>query len=266
MKNKLIVAALSAGFPMFFAACGGDHKIVEENDNVTPVVELVGYKYDAIASLPDSLVVPVEGGRYARVSGQGMLPRKIGKRDISELRDSLERLGAVLIIDNDNTEPRLNSGMALVEIEPDDSVAGTAVYNQLSIALMTPQVVVWKNYSYSYLCRAAHGTYNTTYVNYCISQGKILSLSDVFKPGYERELTNMLRSKLKDRDYDLITPIGEIGIPTDFEITENGINFIYGLYEIAPYSSGEITVEFDSYELDDLFIADVRQLLYGVMQ
>lgn len=264
--NKLIVAAFAAGFPVMFAACGGDKKVVEENDNVTPVVELVGYKYDAVANLPDSLAVAVEGGRYARVSGQGMLPRKIGKNDITVLRDSLEKLGSVLIIDNDNTEPRLSNGLVLVEIEPNDSVAGSTICNQLSVALMTPQVVVWKNYNYSYLCRAAHGSYNTTYVNYSIPKGKILSLSDIFKPGYEPELTTMLRNKLKDGNYDLITPLNEIGIPADFEITENGVNFIYGLYEIAPYSAGEITVEFDSYELNDLFTQDLRPLLYGDMQ
>ena len=265
MKNKLIVAAMTAGFPLILAACG-DKKVVEEKDDVTPVVELVGYKYDAIANLPDSLVVPVDGGRYARVSGQGMLPRKIGKNDITELRDSLERLGSVLVLDNDNTEPRLSNGLVLVEIEPNDTIAGTTVYNQLSVAMMTPQLVVWKNYNYSYLCRAAHGTYNTTYVNYSIPKGKILSLSDIFKPGYEPELTNMLRDKLKEGNYDLITPINEIGIPKDFEVTENGVSFIYGLYEIAPYSSGEITVEFDSYELDGLFTQDLRPLLYGDFQ
>lgn len=266
MKNKLIIAAAFAGFPLILAACGGDNKVVEEKDDVTPVVELVGYKYDAIASLPDSLAVEAEGGRYARVSGQGMLPRKIGGNDITELRDSLERLGSVLVIDKDNTEPRLSNGMVLVEIEPNDSVAGTTIYNQLSVALMTPQVVVWKNYNYSYLCRAAHGTYNTTYVNYSISKRKILSLSDIFKPGYEPELTNMLQAKLKDGKYDLITPLKEIGIPNDFEITENGISFIYGLYEIAPYSSGEITIDFESYELDDLFLQDIRTSLYGSPQ
>lgn len=69
----------------------------------------------------------------------------------------------------------------------------------------------------------------------------------------------MLRSKLKDGKYDLLVPLNEIGIPTDFEITESGINFIYGLYEIAPYSSGEITVEFATYELDDI-LADSDSL------
>lgn len=266
MKKILSAALMSLVSVGMFSSCGGDNKIVEENDNVTPVVELIGYSYDAIAILPDSLSTPVEGGNYTRVTGQGMLPRRVGKKDITLLRDSLERLGRVLLLDKKDTEPRLSDGMHLVEIEPNDSVACSSSNTQLTVTFMSPKMVVWKCYRYEYLCRAAHGVYNTTFVNYSIAKGKILSLEDIFKPGYEPELTAMLRSKLKSGRYDLITPLNEIGIPADFEITENGVSFIYGLYEIAPYSSGEITVDFATYELDDLFIPDIIPLLYNIDQ
>lgn len=252
MKRIFGAALMSLVSLGVLTSCGDENKIVEENDNVTPVVELIGYTYDAIAILPDSLESPLPGGNYTRVSGQGMLPRHVGKKDITLLRDSLERLGRVLLLDKKDTEPRLSHGMHLVEIVPNDSVACSSSSTQLTVAFMSPKMVVWKCYREEYLCGAAHGTYNTTFVNYSIPQGKILSLADVFKPGYEAGLTAMLRSKLKDGKYDLLVPLNEIGIPTDFEITESGINFIYGLYEIAPYSSGEITVEFATYELDDL--------------
>lgn len=265
--KKILSAALMSFVPVgILTSCGGNNKIVEENDNVTPVVELIGYSYDAIAILPDSLTIPVEGGNYTRVAGQGMLPRRVGKKDITLLRDSLERLGRVLLLDKKDTEPRLSDGMALVEIAPNDTIVCSSSNTQLTIAFMSSKMVVWKCYRYEYLCRAAHGTYNTTFVNYSIAKGKILSLEDIFKPGYEKELTDMLRAKLKNGKYDLITPLNEIGIPSDFEITENGINFVYGIYEIAPYSSGEITVEFDTYELDDLFIPDIIPLLYNIDQ
>lgn len=263
--TKMIPVAFAAAIVGISTACGSGNS-TEEKENAAPVVEMESYKYDIIANLADSMAVPVDGGEYARVSGQGVLPRRIGNRDITPLRDSLERLGSVLVLENGNYGPRLTDGLTATEIQPNDSVACTTCYNQLSVVLITPQVVVWKGYRYGYMCRAAHGMYNTTFVNYSVAKGKILSLTDIFRAGYEGELTTMLRQKIREGKYDLLMPLEEVGIPADFEVTENGIDFTYGLYEIAPYAAGEITISFYSYELEDLFAPDARTLLYGDMQ
>ena len=52
-------------------------------------------------------------------------------------------------------------------------------------------------------------------------------------------------------------------MPSEFEVTSNGLNFLYGIYEIAPYSEGEVSVDFQSYELIDLFAPGAMELLYG---
>lgn len=254
-------AILLAGVAML-TGCGSGNKD-KSDDKKFPVVELQGYEYDAVALLADSLRTGIEGGEYMRISGRGMLPARIGDADITALRDSLERLGAVTLIDDHSAEPRLANGSTLTNINPQDEGICSASSNTLSLALCTPLMVVWKDYTFGYLCPSAHGVYNTTFVNYSIEKKKILTVADIMKPGYEKELTAMLREKLKDEDVDVIVDENEIGIPADFEVTADGINFIYGLYEIAPYAAGEVKVEFDSFELDSLFAPGMRTILFG---
>lgn len=249
---------------MTLGACtGSGNKKTADDAAVLPVVEFEGYRYDVIASVPDSDALDTEGGKFWRFSGTGMLPVKVGNKDVSVLRDSLERLGGVMVIDKTHSAPILDSpllkdmGLTATDFDPKSTKACSSYYNQLSVALCTPAVVVWKDYSYSYLCMAAHGMYNTSFVNYSIEDGKILSVADLMKPGYEKELTVLIRQKLKEMNVPLLVDINEVGIPKDFEITSQGLRFMYGLYEIAAYVEGEVTVEFDSYELEDLFAPGV---------
>lgn len=252
------------GILFYLSSCGGtgDRKVVD-SDLPMCVVEFEEYRYDAVAAVPDSDVLDMEGGKYWRLTGSGMLPVRIGGKDVGVLRDSLERLGCVMLDDSAHSSPRLDvapfrdMGLTVTALDPKNTKACSTTCNQLSVALCTSEVVVWKDYAYSYLCLAAHGMYNTSFVNYSISDGKILSISDLMKPGYEAELTRLIRQKIEEENVSLLVPIEEVGIPKDFEMTTQGVRFMYGLYEIAPYVEGEISVNFDAYELEDLFAPGV---------
>lgn len=102
----------------------------------------------------------------------------------------------------------------------------------------------------------AHGMYNTTYLNFIPGSGKIVRLKTLFKPGYEKQLNEMLLSKLmKDTGSSTLEELQEKAYLQDTEMypSENfcvgndSITFIYNVYEIAPYSSGitEITLPLD---------------------
>ncbi len=262
MKKLIGFGAVCALMSLGACAGSGDKKSADTTA-VLPVVEFEGYSYDAIASVPDSDALDTEGGKFWRFSGTGMLPVKVGDKDVSMLRDSLERLGGVLVIDKTHSSPILDApllkdmGLTETNLDPKSTKTCSTYYNQLSVALCTPAVVVWKDYTYSYLCMAAHGMYNTTFVNYSVSDGKILTVADLMKPGYEKELTGLIRQKLKEMDVPLLVDLDDVEIPKDFEVTTQGMRFMYGLYEIAPYVAGEVTVEFDGYELEDLFAPGV---------
>lgn len=260
--KKIIYVTAGAALMLSAASCsqGGSGA---SDEGRQPKVELEGYSYDAVALLPDSLRSEEEGGDYMRLTGQGMLPVAISGEPVDELRDSLEHLASVTMLSDGISTPRLPQGFSLTDVAPADTTACSTAFNELTVSLVSPQMVVWKNYAAGYLCGAAHGVYNTTFVNYSIEMGKILHISDVMNPGYEPELTHMLLEKLKEEKVEVIVDEDEVGIPADFQVTTDGINFIYGLYEIAPYAEGEVTVSFESYELEPLFRPGAKELLFG---
>ena len=88
------------------------------------------------------------------------------------------------------------------------------------------------------------------FVNYNLTTGTILSLSDLMKPGYEAPLAEMVRNKLAEDSVELLVDPKEIELPQSFAITTDGILFSFNPYQIAPYSEGIIKVELS---LDEIF-------------
>lgn len=250
---KICFLALAA----VMAGCGTD-----KAEGTASSVQFEGYEYDCIFELPDSLALDGEGGRYVRVSGQGVLPTAISGEQTEIVRDSLMRLGGVKEINKTGAVPIVNPGYKMTGLDPHKDAACSTRYNQLTVTLVTPRLVVWRDYAYGYLCRSAHGMYTTTYVNYSIDQKKIITLSDIFKDGYEKDLASMLREKLAEDEVALSVPLEEVGVPADFEITENGIRFVYSLYEIAPYVEGEVAVTIASYEFGDILRPGVEDMFW----
>ena len=256
-KQLLFPAAGAAILLPAMMACSGN----KERNNAD--VEFDFYRYDVIAEYADSVASPLEGGDYCKVTGRGVLPRVIGNNDISMLRDSLCRLGEVILLGSKDAQPLLNSELSITSLDTDSVNACSEQGNELSVDLITPRLIVWKDFSYSYPCGAAHGMYNTSYVNYSIVNGEILSLNDIFKKGSSPALADIIRNKLEGENINLLKPLNEIEVPADFRISTHSIEFIYSLYEIAPYSEGEIKVEIERYELDGLFADGIEDLLFG---
>lgn len=101
----------------------------------------------------------------------------------------------------------------------------------------------------------AHGISQHLTMNFEPDRGQLLSLSDVFAPGYETELSALLLKALEEktgtRDLDGLHDKGYL-IAMDMFPSENvviasdGITFIYNPYEIAPYALGctELTLSY----------------------
>lgn len=227
-------------------SCG--HK---DDSSQPPVVELQSYSYDVISEQTgDTIPTDAPGARYWRSTGSGVLPVRIGDRDITQLRDTLMKLGSVEF-DGETAKARIADDRRLTSLDPAKTDACSYGDHTMAIVTMTPRLIVWRCYNEYYLCMAAHGSYSTTFINYDIVRDKVIELADIMKPGYKDTLTRLLRQALSERD-DLLEDLSEIGIPDEFKITPTGIRFLYGIYEIAPYSSGEIGVDIPTYEIDDI--------------
>lgn len=108
----------------------------------------------------------------------------------------------------------------------------------------------------------AHGSSVIITKNIDKKSGKIVSLKDLFVPGYEIELNDLIVKNLcKTYNVKNLNELNEKSIfmgidvyPSDnFIINDDGITFIYSPDEIAYHAAGEIRVDISNSELENIF-------------
>lgn len=260
MKNKIACAAIAAMFVAmgFMAACS------DENKGET--ISFEKFKCESLAKGADADSMRVIIKDYSGIwecTASGVMPVNIGDKDLTALRDTLQ---AVALVDIEDNKYRMHYPSELTPYDSKEKKNGlkpkSSLVSELSVVLVNPRVVVFKSYVYSYPEGAAHGMYSNTFINYSISEGKVLTLSDIFKQGYEKELQPMLADQAASEAELLVEP-EEVPVSSNFRVTDEGIEFIYGLYSIAPYAAGEVKVKINSYEISDLLTPAGKALLTG---
>ena len=108
----------------------------------------------------------------------------------------------------------------------------------------------------------AHGINQKLTMNFDNSTGKMLTLDDIFVPGFETALNRLLLQKLMEetdtKDIDNLRDKGylysmDMFAPENFILDEDGITFIYNPYEIAPYEKGMTELTLDYNELKEIW-------------
>lgn len=250
--NAFIPAGVAALLGVAMASCGSDCG--------KDAVAFEPYQYSAVAEfVTEGEVAPEGEPAYWNCTGQGTLPVKMGSNDITQLRDTLMAVASVSI-EGSKAAPKYPQGFRKSDIKG-DSVA-SVVSNRLTVDLLTPQVAVFRNYKYAYPEGAAHPVHSNVFVNYEIKSNKVLALSDIFKQGYEKNLQEMLANDISE-SHTLLVDKEDVPVPANFRITDDGVDFVYGLYEVAPYSDGEITASFTVYQLADLLTPEAKALILG---
>lgn len=126
-------------------------------------------------------------------------------------------------------------------------------FNQdLSISYVDENIIAFDYFSYTFT-GGAHGMPFYSNKIYIIKDKKELELNpeDVFN----NELLVLLEAKIKkevnkDKIFKSNNPLSEF--PSGFQISPKGITFIYNVYEIAPYASGAIELDFSFKELKEV--------------
>ncbi|MEM8528613.1 MAG: DUF3298 domain-containing protein [Bacteroidota bacterium] len=101
-----------------------------------------------------------------------------------------------------------------------------------------------------------HGIYGTSYENYDRNTGDLIQLTDLFAPSFERPLIDLGEKHFRQsmaiaasESFDqtgYTFPKDQFYLPKNFGLTQEGITFLYNIYEIAPYSKGvqEFTIPY----------------------
>lgn len=107
----------------------------------------------------------------------------------------------------------------------------------------------------------AHGINQQLVFNFDNKTGQLLTLSDIFVPGFEQALADKLLSCLLEqtdsKDIDDLRNKGylysmDMFAPENFELGDAGITFIYNPYEIAPYAMGKTELELSYDDLKNI--------------
>lgn len=103
----------------------------------------------------------------------------------------------------------------------------------------------------------AHGLETRNYYNFDLKTGKLITENDLFKPNFKSGLSELIKKRIveqskeekEDKNTEPIISIEDTDFWTDsikpngnFYITDEGINYVFNPYEIAPYYMGETEV------------------------
>lgn len=119
-------------------------------------------------------------------------------------------------------------------------------------------LVTFKQFNYSYT-GGAHGMYYTSYFILDLLSQKPLQLKDLVKPQQQQELANQLFEAYKNYDPQLAegwlvskAETLKTLVNDNFYLNEEGLNFVYAPYTLAPYAFGEVVLTLPYALISDL--------------
>lgn len=130
------------------------------------------------------------------------------------------------------------------------------------VTLLTPKLLVVEVNTYTYFYGSAHGMQSARCLNYSLVDNKLLVADNMFKPGNEKAILDLINAAAKvayPAEGALFDePIETIG---SVEIADNAIVFIYQPYEVAPYSTGIVSIPVNRFDIQRFLTAEVLSAL-----
>ena len=106
------------------------------------------------------------------------------------------------------------------------------------------QVVSYQMEEWEYT-GGAHGLTTVTTGVICRKTGRALTLTDVLPQSKHAALLNALRAALIARLGSAEALLDEVFIPTNFYVAQDGLHFVYNVYEVACFAAGTLDIVID---------------------
>lgn len=126
--------------------------------------------------------------------------------------------------------------------------------SDFEVEYIDEKVIVFNNYIYVY-SGGAHGTYSNDGVAFSLASGEQLSneASALLKDVGDARLLSLVNARLSEEYGDSIEDNVAL---SKFKITSSGVEFYWGIYEIAPYAVGIVRINFTFAELAEFIKED----------
>lgn len=264
MKLKYILS-MAALVALATSCSKGTGENTEENSDSTMVKAGESYTFTKLTA---SRSVSLEGtaddyGTEADAiytdSVNLMMPMSMGSADVTPLQNAI--LNKAFGMTGSNVTEVMNNYM-----KQDADSLGYTVKEVTTVSLLesqgynlvTGQVVYlnsdWMSYCVSgeqYYPAAAHGMPYRQYVNYSLTENRVMNISDVIDAAKNADLVNAIKERAAEME-DAIGPTSITELPSngDFYLNSNGeLVFVYQPYEVASYAQGFISIPLYPYEI-----------------
>lgn len=182
-----------------------------------------------------------------------LITNLFGEDYISHSNDSLVQLFSSELV----TEYKENNEPLLEELDSTNKYSFNNEHTLSGFSLLSDKKIYVYGIERYVDMGGAHGLETRNYYNFDLKTGDLISEKDLFKENYISELAELIKKRiveeskevkdsketepilsLEDTDFwtDSIKPNG------NFYITDEGINYVFNPYEIAPYYMGETEV------------------------
>lgn len=192
------------------------------------------------------LQASADNGERAKLINETLMSRLLNKSGEHDLKAAADKFV------EDYTANYKNSMLPLYNQDRADSTK-KAWYEYHYVIEATTQQGTPTTMSYlatiDYYEGGAHGINQLITFNFDIATGKLMTLSDIFAPGFESQLNSALIKALKSKTgLNSLNELKDAGylysmdmFPSEnFILNEETITFVYNPYEIAPYAMGSI--------------------------
>ncbi len=226
-------------------------------------------------------MMPNVGGDtvYTAAKYSVVWPEKIGEDNFDALRDSLliftfgDRSAKNF---DEATKQFMLDGVNLLRTDGDSTFTYVKVpydtaYNAdnknysfvvSDVTMLTAKLLVVQVYNYQYYYGSAHGMQSARYLNYSIPDGHLLTADNMFKPGNQKAILDLINAKARKvypAEGTLFDePIRTLGA---VQIEEDDITFVYQPYEVAPYSTGIVRIPISRFDLQRFLTPEVIETL-----
>ena len=258
MKRQSILLLVSVLISTFFFSCTSKTVKTEEKD-LTKKYYLTKDTTKGWLNVDIEVEIPTQfsDSNVLKSIRATIISNLFGDEYISQPNDSLVPFFAKELLTDyrENNEPLINEldSTSHYSFNNEHTVSGFSLLSDKNIYAYAIERYVYMG--------GAHGMETKNFYNFDLKTGKIITEKDLFKDNFESELAKLMKVRIieeskeykDEKNSEPITDLEDTDFWTDsiksngnFYITDEGINYVFNPYEIAPYYMGqtEVTLPF----------------------
>jgi len=254
MKNKSIPLVICVLSLVLLFSCTQNTIKTEEKDLIIKYYLASDTSKGALnIDIEVELPIAFKDSNVLKLIRSTIISNLFGDEYINSSNDSLvKKFSADLYLDyKDNNEPLLyvKDSANNYSFNNEHTLSGFSLLNDKKIYVYGIERYVDMG--------GAHGLETRNYYNFDLKTGKLITEDDLFKPDFKDKLADIIKKQIvveskesnDPKDSEPIISLEDTDFWTDsikpngnFYITDEGINYVFNPYEIAPYYMGQTEV------------------------